>query len=579
MTRATTTLGASLFVALLAAAPALAQPLTTSFTYQGSLTDGGVPANGVFDLRFRLYDQAASPGGTQIGPILCVDDIAIVDGRFSTQLDFGTVFAGQRRFLEISVRPGTGGSCAVIVGYTVLSPRQELTVAPNAAFSLTSGSASNASSLNGQPATFYTNAANITAGTISDLRLSSNIATNSGVQTFSGVKTFSAAPSFTAAGSPFSVSGSGLVNNLNADLLDGLSSAAFAPASHTHDAAALISGTLADARIASNIPRLANVNAFTAVNSFSAFVGLGTTTPTARLNIRDTTNLPATLTESSIAPFKVSDGTSAILMDSNQIESVGGTLSLNSRGGGNDISLVAGGGDVGIGTGSPNARLEVVVAPTQSFQFRQDGFVPGINVVSEGGNAGIMRLRNAVEIWPSDNAARAGKLDVRNTGGNATISLDGATGNATYNNQPAIKTVESTIGSSANISNNSLTLIEEASVTIPGNGFLHITAQAPVFIDGAGASTVYLELKETTGVETLIDENWVGVLGTPSVPLTERTIVSLSHTIPVTAGVRRFKIRIRHSGSFSTYAAVQDPQNSDGRVRASITLMYFPRGL
>ena len=115
----------------------------------------------------------------------------------------------------------------MILGYTVLSPRQELTAAPNATYALT---ASNATSLNGQAAAFYTNAANLSTGTISDLRLSTNIATNSGAQTISGTKTFAAAPSFSAAGSPFSVSGTGLVSNLNADLLDGLSSAAFAPA-------------------------------------------------------------------------------------------------------------------------------------------------------------------------------------------------------------------------------------------------------------------------------------------------------------------------------------------------------------
>jgi hypothetical protein len=38
---------------------------TTSFTYQGKLTDGGTPANGSHDLQFALWDGAA--GGTQIG--------------------------------------------------------------------------------------------------------------------------------------------------------------------------------------------------------------------------------------------------------------------------------------------------------------------------------------------------------------------------------------------------------------------------------------------------------------------------------------------------------------------------------
>jgi len=40
---------------------ALAQ--TTSFTYQGRLTDGGTPANGTYEIQFTLWD--ASAGGTQ----------------------------------------------------------------------------------------------------------------------------------------------------------------------------------------------------------------------------------------------------------------------------------------------------------------------------------------------------------------------------------------------------------------------------------------------------------------------------------------------------------------------------------
>ena len=31
----------------------------TAFTYQGRLTDGGSPADGEYDFRFRLYDAAS----------------------------------------------------------------------------------------------------------------------------------------------------------------------------------------------------------------------------------------------------------------------------------------------------------------------------------------------------------------------------------------------------------------------------------------------------------------------------------------------------------------------------------------
>ena len=33
---------------------------STTFTYQGKLADGGVAANGTYDLTFKLYDTLAS---------------------------------------------------------------------------------------------------------------------------------------------------------------------------------------------------------------------------------------------------------------------------------------------------------------------------------------------------------------------------------------------------------------------------------------------------------------------------------------------------------------------------------------
>jgi len=33
-------------------------PLSTSFTYQGELASAGVPVDGLYDIRFRLYDDA-----------------------------------------------------------------------------------------------------------------------------------------------------------------------------------------------------------------------------------------------------------------------------------------------------------------------------------------------------------------------------------------------------------------------------------------------------------------------------------------------------------------------------------------
>jgi hypothetical protein len=117
-----------LWLALAAVAPADAQPIGTAFTYQGRLTDAATPAGGVFDFQLVLFDAAS--GGAQVGPILTPGDVGVTQGLFTVALDFGPVFGGNRRWLEIGVRPGASTGA-----YAILSPRQELTAAPASLFS------------------------------------------------------------------------------------------------------------------------------------------------------------------------------------------------------------------------------------------------------------------------------------------------------------------------------------------------------------------------------------------------------------------------------------------------------------
>src|SRR5438094_9203236 len=98
---------------------------TTSFTYQGRLTDGGTAANGNYDLQFALWDSAS--GGTQIGSTQAINTVAVSNGVFIVSLDFGaSSFNGANRFLEISARPSGAGS------FTLLTPRQPVTATPYA---------------------------------------------------------------------------------------------------------------------------------------------------------------------------------------------------------------------------------------------------------------------------------------------------------------------------------------------------------------------------------------------------------------------------------------------------------------
>ena len=60
----------------------------------------------------------------------------------------------------------------------------------------------------------------------------------------------------------------------------------------------------------------------------------------------------------------------------------------------------------------------------------EGGLTPGLSMTG-GPNPGILRLRNALDVWPNTNGATAGRVDVRNTIGNPVITLDGANGRVT----------------------------------------------------------------------------------------------------------------------------------------------------
>src|SRR5438876_11796027 len=110
-------------VLTMGASTAFAQ--TTSFTYQGRLTDGGTAANGNYDLQFALFDSLS--GGTQIGSTQTINTVAVSNGFFAVTLDFGaSSFTGANRFLDISARPSGFGS------FSLLVPRQQLTSTPYA---------------------------------------------------------------------------------------------------------------------------------------------------------------------------------------------------------------------------------------------------------------------------------------------------------------------------------------------------------------------------------------------------------------------------------------------------------------
>jgi len=85
-----------------------AEPMSTSFTFQGQIADDGKPANGEYDLNFRLFDDPNA--GSRIGTAIHFEDIRVEQGSLTVELDFVSddpnAFNGDGRWLEISLRRG-----------------------------------------------------------------------------------------------------------------------------------------------------------------------------------------------------------------------------------------------------------------------------------------------------------------------------------------------------------------------------------------------------------------------------------------------------------------------------------------
>jgi hypothetical protein len=327
-------------LALTLATPALAQPLTTAFTFQGRLDNGGAAGQGNFDLRFRMYD--APFAGNQVGPTLCSDNAPATDGVVSVQLDFGAQFAGLRRWLEVDVRPDTGLNCTNATGFTTLSPRQELTSIPHASYAVSAGIAqvavsaqsattatsattaaiaTNATQLNGQAASFYQNAANLTSGTIPPTRLSGSytnpLTLNNASNAFTG---------------SFSGSGAGLSN---------------VPFSS-------LTGVPATVSLQNATPGAAQTgNLNLAGEGLFSGIGIGTTSPAVQLHVADP----------SVARLRVDHTTGAqiVLQAQSSLARIGtaNNFPLHFLVGGNDQMTIDTSGRVGIGTTSPDADLHV----------------------------------------------------------------------------------------------------------------------------------------------------------------------------------------------------------------------------
>lgn len=239
------------------------------FTYQGVLTDNGVPVTGLFDVEARLFGVAVD--GLELGAPIEIPGVPVTNGLVTLALDFGPgQFTGDSRWLELSVRPTLAGG-----PYVKLVPRQRISPAPQAIHAGTAGQL---------------------LGPLPASQLQGPLPSALLAGTFPGLLVFNNVDNV------FAGNGEGLVR-LNAGNITG--------------------GLLDDARLSPNIARLNASQSFAGTNVFHERVGIGTNLPVSELHVRGTvtanafagsgaglSNLPAsslvgTLASSQIAPGSI----------------------------------------------------------------------------------------------------------------------------------------------------------------------------------------------------------------------------------------------------------------------------------
>ena len=260
----------------------------TAFIYQGRLNDGGVPANGAYDLRFTLFD--AFTNGNAIGLPQTNRAVPVSSGIFTTNIDFGPVFNGNDFWLSVGVR--TNGSAGP---FTLLFPLQPLKPVPYAIFANTAsnllgtvpsaqisgtyGGVVNFTNANDAFAGKFSgigsnltslSASQLAFGTVADARLSTNVALLNTNQIFSGTNTFAGPTIFTGTNvftGPNVFSGANSFTN-PANTFVGQFAGNGGNVTNLNGSAVAF-GTVADARLSGNVALLSSNLTFTGTNLFT----------------------------------------------------------------------------------------------------------------------------------------------------------------------------------------------------------------------------------------------------------------------------------------------------------------------
>jgi len=297
----------------------------TAFTFQGQLKDGALPANGSYDLSVWLFDSET--GELLIaGPIVFdggvgnLDPVDVQNGLFTVELDFGNVFGDAPLWLELEVRPHAEG------GYTTLSPRQPITSAPRSAS--TRGIA-------------VDDEGNVGIGTDSQY---------AALQVFGTIRSLGLAGGAVSAFNP---------NNQNAAAHFGW----------LNDVARIrIGGAGAGASGGFDIQRAGDRSLLRILNAGQ--VGIGTASPQAKLHVAGTPGVDGIM---------FPDGT----VQTTAVGSAGGLWSSNGS------SIFYPSGNVGIGTSTPQAKLELQASSSPRLRISH---ISGSPFATSG--TGVLELKS-----------------------------------------------------------------------------------------------------------------------------------------------------------------------------------------
>ena len=264
------------FLVLSTLQPAFAQG--TVFTYQGRLSQNGVPFTGFAEIAPTLWDAAS--GGNPVAtnnPVTLM--VSVSNGLFTASLDFGSApfTTGAARWLQLGVRTTPGP-------FTILSPLQPLTATPyaitagyvTAAVTATSFSGPLAGDVTGtQGATVVSSVGGQTAATVASGAVAANAATT--VNTANTIVKRDASGNFAASINATNLASgtvplarlSGITSNqLDAGMWQYVASIAYAVANTPTGMVLIPSGSftmgnsIGDADIPDAAPVTANVSAF-----------------------------------------------------------------------------------------------------------------------------------------------------------------------------------------------------------------------------------------------------------------------------------------------------------------------------